>query len=576
MVRLAYLLVFAVASVVFVNAQANTVSNASSNSLSSLPSNTVYNASDKASSASSNSIRQYSTNLTISNVYVPPNISIHSPLPLSFNMTNTGKYASGNIMLTIEDYGVSLYNTSISITPLSPGQSTSIFLYLNGITGAVGRHSVYISSAYTSNGKIYTGGGGSTDYNVTNTGFAGAQPNFNAQLPSLEIESVPFVYYLDSQIGGQVSQLQLLYTGLKPTTVDMNVPGIFSGLVSLSSHSLYMQQNQTLGSSLLINTGHEPYETTYVLPISISIANGSRKFMNDTYMELSVLNVSTNSTFVSEQSSLLNGSTDISGVLQINSPAYAGLDNVEVEFLVPQSVGSSLSRISTYGSATNVTQVNGSYVMSWNVGDIANNQNVYLYYDIGGIENASAFLNSKTIMYSVSHQIQGNLFTIISKSLPILYTNSTTQLNLTLLYTGTVSSRALVTLPSSPGAKVSRSVRVVNVTPNQQINLDYNMTSTNYTGTIPMKLYIVAEGINSTYNVPIIVVAAPQSVFSIAFGTLSRFKYFVLTIILAIAAVLAYRYRKRREPVEYNEDRAKSLIEIREQMKREDEGSKIA
>ncbi len=166
---------------------------------------------------------------------------------------------------------------------------------------------------------------------------------------------------------------------------------------------------------------------------------------------------------------------------------------------------------------------------------------------------------------------QANLFKLVGKIPLILYTNSTTQLNLTLLYTGTLRSDALVTVPSPSSIRVKSPVRMVNVSPNQQVKLNFTINSLNYTGTIPVKLNIFAEGINSTYNVPVIVVAAPQSVFGVALGFLSRFKYFVLVIILAIVAVLAYRYRKGNEPVQYSEDRAKSLIEIREQMKRKDE-----
>ncbi len=376
MVRLAYVVILTALALSLINAQSGILSNASANSM-----------------------QAYATNLTISDVYVPSNVSINSPLPVSFNITNTGKYASGNIIVNLQDYGFGTFNISVGLPALSPGQASSVFLYLNRITSIPGIRPIYISSAYTSDGKIFGGGSASAAYTVINSGFAGAQGNFSGTLPNLNVQSIPFVYYLNSAGGSVLSQLQLLYTGMMPITMNMNVPGIFSNLVSLSARSLYMQRNQTLGSGFLIKTGQAPYETTYVMPINLTMVNGSKKFTDYRYMILSVLNMSTNRTFVSEQSNLLNNSNEIEGTLQINSPINANLANVKVDFIIPTGVGSSLQGIDTYGSSTQVSANKANYTLSWNVGNIGNDQNVYLYYNIGDVDNASAFKNSDIVMY---------------------------------------------------------------------------------------------------------------------------------------------------------------------------------
>ncbi len=77
------------------------------------------------------------------------------------------------------------------------------------------------------------------------------------------------------------------------------------------------------------------------------------------------------------------------------------------------------------------------------------------------------------------------------------------------------------------------------------------------------------DGTNSTFNLPVVVLQRPQPLLEAILGFLSTFKYLVSAIIVVGVIIMLYEYRRKRRPQEYNEDRARKLMQIRDQIKRE-------
>ena len=143
---------------------------------------------------------------------------------------------------------------------------------------------------------------------------------------------------------------------------------------------------------------------------------------------------------------------------------------------------------------------------------------------------------------------QQNVLKVTKTSIPTLYTNSTGQIQVTLLYTGVASGRAVFYLPSGNGAQILNSTQVVNVYPNNIIERNFGLQTNNFTGTVLLKMYVLADGVNSTFFFPLVILQRQQSLFDQISQTLSTFKYLLSLIIVIIIVVMAYSYRKPEKP----------------------------
>ena len=115
---------------------------------------------------------------------------------------------------------------------------------------------------------------------------------------------------------------------------------------------------------------------------------------------------------------------------------------------------------------------------------------------------------------------------------------------------------------------VHNATRIANVYPNEQLSQSFDITTGSFTGTIQLKLYVVTGGVNSTYSFPIVVLQRPVTVLSVMSNILLAFKYLIAAIVVIVILILVYSYRKAHRPLPYNSERARKLIEIRNQIKR--------
>lgn len=518
----------------------------------------------------SNSPASAPQNLTVANLSITSNLSIYSPLEISFNVTNTGTLATGNIIARISIYGNANYSDTFNLTALSPGQSELALIYLGNVTQVVGSYAVYVDLGYLANRTFEREAEGISGYRVVNLNLAyTGQQSRVSTIPDLKVASIPLLAYLSAR-SNFISQLDLSYNGSLPVTASILYPSTFSSMLSFSTRTIYLLHNQSLGSSMVFSPQTQAYETTYIIPVNISATQtGEPKVGINRYVQFSVFNYSNSSASVSEQAILYNDSQSADGTLQIDSPANYSLYNTKAELIIPTSAARYISQVSASGASAQITGSSSGYSINWNVGNLQKGQDVYLYYDIAKLSNFSALSDSQMLLTSTTMPSQQNVLKLSKTFLPTLYTNATGRMQVTLFYTGVASGRAVFYLPSVNGASVLNSTQVVNIYSNKLVERNFDIETNNFTGTVLLKMYVIAGGINSTFFFPLVILQRPSSPIDQISKELSTFKYLISLIIVIIIVVMAYTYRKPGKPPEYSYERARSLIQIREQMDRE-------
>ncbi len=547
MVRLYYLIALLALAFGLANAQAAMAQNTS-------PSNTPY-----------------LTSLNITNFFIPANISVYSPLSLSFNITNTGSFASGNIVVELNVYGESQINETFSLAPLAPGQSELVLAYLNNATDVPGGYVAYLDSGYSLDGTYHATGRAVEGYSVMNSGFAGGASlasNSFGTIAGLKIASMPFIYYFYPQ-SSLLSQVEFSYNGGGSAKVDMSIPPAFAGVMSLSTSSLFISENQSLRLGVLFSPAKQQYEDTYIIPMEITELQGGASQSVMRYVHLSTLNNYNGSAGVIEQVNLLNNSQASSATIQVDSPANASLYNARLEIIVPGDVTNNASRISAYGSIANTSSASGMYLINWYIGSVQQDQRLYLYYGIAGLKNIDALLESKIILVSETPPSAQGIFRILNTSLPVFYTDSNHRISINAIYTGAVPANMTLSLPAYPGVIVHNSTDFVHVMPNQQIQAYFDVASSNYSGVAPLKLSVSVDGISSEYSIPVVILPKPSTLAGEFLSVLSDFRYPISGLIALVLIITVYNRRRSEKPVPYSAEKARTLINIKNQINRD-------
>ena len=510
------------------------------------------------------------TNITITGISIPSNVGVYAPLPIFVNLTNTGSLASGNVTLGIQIFGTPEINRTLDFPGLSPGQSELALIYLYNVTRSAGGHAIYLKAGYASGPNSYVTGREESGYHVIGSGLAGYldPQGGSGGLPHVDVTYMPLLDYLPNG-SSLLSQIGLSYNDSKAASVNIGVPSAFSKMLSLSSNSLYMLPGQILSSSVLFTYGPQPYGSAYAIPVTLTeIQDGAVQGSETRYIQVYTLNSTGNVPTISGHVSLSNNSADSAGIVQVDTANYS-LYGSSLELTVPAGTTANASNIDAYGYQASVTQVNGSYVIEWSIGNIQKRQDIYLYYDIEHLENPGELADQQFVLSSTTKPAGNSNFNVTGASLPILYINSTEQIQINLRYTGAAAANAVLFLPSVPEVTITNATRVASVSPNEQIQETFFVTARNYTGTALLRLHVTSGGVNSTYTFPIIILARPTDLPGLALYFLRKYGYEILAVIMAAAAVVAYAVTRKRSPKRYDPERAKRLITLREQMERD-------
>lgn len=499
-----------------------------------------------------------------------------SPFSLSARFLNTGTLASGNFVFYARISGPST-NALISYaeSALSPGQSENETVAVAGYSQYVGTYNFSAYAVYGNNIRTDTING--TYVVIAPRLFqSGGLPPANlsvvtvAVLPTLSVQYVP-LYTTITSGSSAVAPMVLQNTGTSIESVHLSLPDAYKNVTYLSTSNLTIPSGQSLSASLTFLSTQGTTPGTYVIPVGIT-ATSDGKTTNSTQSFVFYVYNSTNQfSGIMNQISMLDNGTIAQGTIQ--ATAYEGLKNATLETLLPQSIAQSRSDISTYGIPNKVSEENGYYVITWYVGNISATAGVLAYYEIQNPNPALLGLPIQNMLSESSSVQASSLLKAIAFTVPELYTNSTNHLSVEVMYTGTKSQDVYFYLTGPVGIPIVNSSRVVLAKPNELLDQQFNVLTNSSTGALVFYAYVITNGANLTYTLPVRVVpktsqlsqAEPEN------PEILRSEYAGLAGLLIAMALMAFvgvRYRRGRR-IKYDKNRAARLVLMRERIKRE-------
>ncbi len=538
-------------------------------------------------------------NVTITNFSMPNVVGLNAPLTLFLGLQNSGGLASGNITITMNVVGPSssfsrIYNAS----PLSPFQNESLVISMRNSTFAIGNYTSTIIASYPSSGSEKSTTPVSNKYTVVSV-----QPPQNSMgAPIMQTQNLSITYiplYTALFLGKEsVSQIGIKDTGISPEFVNISINSNYSSFIALSSTSIYLQPGQGLDVQFLLRSQNISADiATYTIPIMFGINPVNGKSSNITEnIYLTIANRSSLEPRLLNEVTLTNSSNSTTGRIEIQSGMNQSINNATLTTTFPLSVANSSSQITTYGLQGNVTKVDDSkYKIYWSIPYLPPGQITYAYYKISNPQSLLFPLHIQNLLIVPSILKPINILKIINFSLPTFYTNSSEKISVDVLYTGTASQKVYFYLTAPPGITVYNSTQIVNATPNQLLHIQFGLVTNKNPGTLILTLYVNTQGANTTYSLPLVVLqnsgSAPTTTIRAGGGgtsggisgggiggisgikiSQSELQEFgeglvaIILIVLLIYGVMVIKNRPR-----YSRDRAKRLLNIRDQIKRQGE-----
>ena len=507
-------------------------------------------------------------------------VPLNSPFYLFANMTNTGQLTSNSITLNISIVGPVSYTGTYTLAKLMPHAYENVSIYIPNVTTQHGNFVAYAVAYYSTKAPSTN----ITEYNVSN------RMNFSFYVlkgkpiksipipitptPSVSLASAPLL--ISTPAGTPViSQLSFSDAANVPEAVNVSISKDFASIVRLSASTLELLPGQLLTAQVVFSPSANTTPSTYVVPINVT-ATIANKTTSTTEFTTLVVSKPTSSTELSTQTLLVNNTNQASGTIAIKAPANSSLSNFTVEARIPASAVSSISDIYAYGLPNSLTEQDGYYVIEYHVTYLPKGQVTYAYYTLNRPNQAFLRL-TQNLLLMPTRLVPTQELRILSISTPTLYTNSTTNVTVSALYTGATAEQIYFMLTSPPGVTVSPSSVIENASTNQLLIAQFKLKSGSVSGTYLLELYSGFSGYNSTYAIPLIVLPKPVSATTstIAYKSVSvavpaYVAYALLTAIVLILTVVAIAEVKRRRPKpQYNEEVVEHLARIREQIKRE-------
>ena len=489
--------------------------------------------------AQSSNLTVSSHNLIVSPIYIPGNSSVYSPLSISFNISNTGLSAFNNMSVNITIVGPSPASTSFSIIPLSPGQTESILVYMPNATNSFGTYYAYVNASYVSGGTRYRAGS-ATQYNVIYSPYAQNTQGIKEANPisGLNFTYLPYATYLQSN-GSIRTQLGIQNREPKPVFVNISVPSKFGSMLTFSTKLLYIASNQSLITNLLFNAPSRAMPLSYTFPITITRVGSSTipGASQTEYLNFYTLENISGIANLYNQIYLSNNTHSAGGTLLLYSPSSYDLRDSIIKMLVSGSLTSNMTRISAFGSQSNVSMHGNNYLVQWHIGPMPKGQTRYVYYSADAIKNVSALKNAELILISSESISSAQIFKLVNTTLPALYANGEGNVTINVMYTGTSAGAVDLSLSGPAGVSITNANQKVTAYPNTVITGKFGINPGNSTGTEYFTLSVSSGGITTSYSLPVIVLQNSPSLVDILQTQVPLFKYIVLTII-GIAARL--------------------------------------
>ncbi len=352
--------------------------------------------------------------------------------------------------------------------------------------------------------------------------------------------------------------------------ISINVPKIYSNIISFSASSFAIKPNENIAVQLSFTPNLTIAPGTYVIPLNITATIQNRSTTVKEYLSFTVYSRSSPSKYILNQVLLSNNTNIANGVLQIHNPTNSTIFNLRVATMIPKIVASNISQISAYGLANNITESDGYYVINWLVPYLPKDGSIYAYYTISKPHNQNLLTNIQNTMTVPTTYVPSTQLKVVEINVPTFYANTTGSISMEELYTGTSVQQVSALLIAPPGIGVSPSMYILNASPNTLLTQEFKIKVSS-PGTLMLSLYLSTQGFNTTYTIPIVVLPIPTTTTIPPAVVPSKPSYlpgYIAAIILLLIILIFLGSRRRRGP-KYSEERLSSLKEIKEMVKRE-------
>ena len=535
----------------------------------------------------------------------PDSVSVGSPLTFTANIMNDGELASGAIGVDIVVTGAQSTTISESASALSPGQSEVLTSVISNVTGVAGSYMVNAYATFASGNVVMQSNTRSAAYSVTAPVTAPVPaPSVTQPVVSVEqlvLSGVPSYSSIES--GASVLSGMTFENVLAvPETVALTIPQEFDKMFSLATHSLYLMPNQSLQIQMSFNSNSTNQTGVYVIPVNVSVAALNGTPVSRTQYLTYVVEKSDYGVGLYNQISLSQASATVTTTLV--GAKNSSLTNATLITTLPGAVVKDASQVKTYGLPATVTTVNGtnmtmaggklhagrlatfqpagkstgpSYtIIRWLVPYLPQGKTITMAYTITNPTNVGLLTSVQNLLVAQSRVAPTGVLRVVNIQTPTFYTNSTNRITVGVLYTGTLQQNVSFIMTTTGNATILNPVLIVNASPNQLLQETFNVRTGHETGTVLFDLGIEAPNASLNYTLPVIVLPKTgpvtttmpqQTTITGAQAT----KYVLIVLAVAAAGLLAGWLRGIGKRPRYNAERAKGLINIREQIKRSDE-----
>ena len=526
-------------------------------------------------------------NIIIGNLSIDKQIQQNSEFYVNFYIQNVGDLSSNNIKINMNISGPTDMSQNFSEPALSSNEIENLnILEPFNSTALPGKYNITISVYYSTYGYAYIHDVYKKyiSYNVSELNTPHTKNNLKippigkiTTIPQININTAPL--YISTATGvSSTAQINFENPTNSLEIINLTVDPTFKSFVKISSNSVYLYPGGSLGVQLAFIPNYSITKGFYVIPLNITtqVVNGSVNRQQE-FITLNLNNNSNGGLNSYTQITEVNNTKNINETIEITPKKGSTLYNTTLTTLLPLSVTGNISNIHAYGAANNITTSNEFYNINWNLSGTYGNASVFLYYNIKNLKDQQAVQNFQNIFTKTNQKGTVNLLHIIKIDVPVMYTNSSNNITISFMYTGSETTNVTSNLYSLNGVYIKNPLQQYRIFPNQMVKDIFNIQTNSSYGTMLFNLNIQDGYSQYNYTIPLIVEQKipPQNKISEINTTLinnninfANYDYYIVivpTLIVIIVAILLVKIKQR--PM-YNTERASELRRIKDQIDR--------
>lgn len=510
-------------------------------------------------------------NITVKSFYVYPNKTVTgSPFWVVTKIINNQFFPAYNASLNLRVVApnFSTYDISQPIGKVSAFQNFTLETDpgLAGVPTLPGKYfvisNVSFNSNYSSSGFSYATNTIFSNTSVTSYTVLPNPGNIIAtgfEFPPTSIGSVlitSFPFYTDVPSGNDIitnlDNVQFYNPGNTTVALNMTIPRFSYGKLSSSTSSVILPPKQS-GFAGLQFLSHNAVSGAYTLPLNISLSSPNGTSTTTLYTMLDLYN-ETGTPEILRSASITNGN-NATVRLDLENPTNNTLYKILVTTKLNSSITNSANNIVVSGDGANTILMNGSYVISWQIDELTQHNNIALTYSVSNISEMEPLLLPPTSML-YTKQYNLTTFNIIRISKPqTVYTNTTVNITISSIYSGANESTISITLkPTQGGAIVANSTETFKVIPDSPVDAKFTISTGPYPGNDTFELITPGPFAPQTQYIMLNVQPKPAAVYTIAeyledprtiFGILTLAIYITSTLYGRVSRM--YKERKLRK-----------------------------